>query len=67
MLNRTKKYGKVIGRKIEVLRDIVNAGGVEIKAGEICTITQSFRGYGIKTDDNRSITRVPESILQDVL
>lgn len=50
--------GKIIGAKVRTLCSLKNKGGTVIEKGEICTITQSYRGYGIRTDDYREITRV---------
>lgn len=52
------KPKKIIGAKIKTLTDIRSKGGECIAKGEICTIVGSYRGYHIRTDDHRDITRV---------
>ena len=47
-----------INSKVITLVDIANNGGQVIKKGEICTVVQSYRGYGIQTEDGRRINRV---------
>lgn len=56
--------GKIIGAKIRTLCQLKNKGGVIIEKGEICTIVQSYRGYGIRTDDYRQINRVEKSDIE---
>lgn len=55
--------GKIIGAKVRTLCQLKNKGGIIIEKGEICTIVQSYRGYGIRTDDYRQINRVDKSEL----
>lgn len=50
--------GKIIGAKVRTLCPLKSKGGTVIEKGEICTITKSYKGYGIRTDDYRTITRV---------
>lgn len=56
--------GKIIGAKIRTLCQLKNKGGTIIEKGEICTIVQSYRGYGIRTDDYRQINRVEKSDIE---
>lgn len=58
MIQKSKKGNPVIGRKVKTLKTIENRAGVKIEKGEICEIFQAYRGYGIKTKDNRCVTRV---------
>ena len=53
--------GKIIGAKVVTLCQLKNKGGIIIEKGEVCTIVQSYRGYGIRTDDCRQINRVDKS------
>lgn len=53
--------GKIMGAKVKTLCQLRNKGGITIEKGEICTIVQSYRGYGIRTDDYRQINRVDKS------
>lgn len=53
--------GKIIGAKVVTLCQLKNKGGIIIEKGEVCTIVQSYRGYGIRTDDYRQINRVDKS------
>lgn len=53
--------GKIIGAKVITLCQLKNKGGIIIEKGEVCTIVQSYRGYGIRTDDYREINRVDKS------
>lgn len=53
--------GKIIGAKVVTLCQLKNKGGTIIEKGEVCTIVQSYRGYGICTDDYRQINRVDKS------
>lgn len=53
--------GKIIGAKVRTLCQLKNKGGTIIEKGEVCTIVQSYRGYGIRTDDYRQINRVDKS------
>ena len=39
-------------------------GGTVIEKGEICTIVKSYKGYGIRTDDYRTITRVDKCCVE---
>ena len=55
--------GKIIGAKVRTLCQLKNKGGIIIEKGEVCTIVQSYRGYGIRTDDYRQIKRVDKSEL----
>lgn len=41
-----------------MLETIKNRGGVVINKGEEATIIQSYRGYGVRTDDRREINRI---------
>jgi hypothetical protein len=41
-----------------LLETIRNRGGVVINKGEEGTIVQSYRGYGVRTDDHREINRI---------
>lgn len=43
---------------MRLLETIRNRGGVVINKGEEATIIQSYRGYGVRTDDRREIHRV---------
>jgi hypothetical protein len=52
---------KIIGAKVRTLCQLKNKGGIIIEKGEVCTIVQSYRGYGIRTDDYRQINRVDKS------
>lgn len=56
--------GKIIGAKVRTLCSLKNKGGTVIEKGEICTIIQSYRGYGIRTDDYREITRVDKCCVE---
>ena len=53
--------GKIIGAKVRTLCPLKSKGGTVIEKGEICTITKSYKGYGIRTDDYREKTRVHKS------
>jgi hypothetical protein len=39
-------------------------GGTVIEKGEICTIVKSYKGYSIRTDDYRTITRVDKCCVE---
>lgn len=56
--------GKIIGAKVRTLCSLKNKRGTVIEKGEICTIIQSYRGYGIRTDDYREITRVDKCCVE---
>lgn len=56
--------GKIIGRKVRTLCSMNSKGGTVIEKGEICTIVQSYRGYGIRTDNYRQINRVDKSDIE---
>ena len=49
---------KIIGARVRLLETIRNRGGVVINKGEEATIVQSYRGYGVRTDDRREINRI---------
>lgn len=49
---------KKIGARVRLLETIKNRGGVVINKGEEATIVQSYRGYGVRTDDRREIHRI---------
>ena len=49
---------KKIGVRVRLLETIKNRGGVVINKGEEATIVQSYRGYGVRTDDRREIHRI---------
>lgn len=49
---------KIIGARVRLLETIKNRGGVVINKGEEATIVQSYRGYGVRTDDRREINRI---------
>lgn len=42
----------------KTLCHLKSKGGTVIEKGEICTIVKSYKGYSIRTDDYRTITRV---------
>lgn len=52
------KRRKIIGAKVRLLVSVENRGGVKFEAGEVLEIWQSYRGYGLKSDDGRYISRV---------
>lgn len=52
------KRRKIIGAKVRLRVSVENGGGVKFEAGEVLEIWQSYRGYGLKSDDGRYITRV---------
>lgn len=52
------KPKKIIGARVRLLETIKNRGGVVINKGELATIVQSYRGYGVRTDDRREINRI---------
>lgn len=54
------KPKKIIGARIRLLETIKNRGGVVINKGEEATIVQSYRGYGVRTDDRRGINRIEQ-------
>ena len=54
------KPKKIIGARIRLLETIKNRGGVVINKGEEATIVQSYRGYGVRTDDRREINRIEQ-------
>lgn len=56
--------GKIIGGKVRTLCSMNSKGGTVIEKGEICTIVQSYRGYGIRTDNYRQINRVDKSDIE---
>ena len=56
--------GKIIGAKVRTLCTLKNKGGTVIEKGEICTITKSYKGYGIRTDDYREIIRVDKCCVE---
>lgn len=56
--------GKTIGARVRTLCQLKNKGGIIIEKGEVCTIVQSYRGYGIRTDDYRQINRVEKSDIE---
>ena len=49
---------KIIGARVRLLETVKNRGGVVINKGEEATIVQSYRGYGVRTDDKREINRL---------
>lgn len=53
--------GKIMGAKVVTLCQLKNKGGIIIEKGEVCTIVQSYKGYGMRTDDYRQINRVDKS------
>jgi hypothetical protein len=55
---------KILGAKVKTLCQLKNKGGTIIEKGEVCTIVQSYRGYGIRTDDYRQINRVEKSDIE---
>lgn len=54
------KKKKIIGARVRLLETIKNRGGVVINKGEEATIIQSYRGYGVRTDDRREINRIEQ-------
>lgn len=52
------KRKKIIGARVRLLETIRSIGGTVINKGEEATIVQSFRGYGVRTDDKRTINRI---------
>lgn len=52
------KRRKIIGEKVRLRVSVENGGGVKFGAGEVLEIWQSYRGYGLKSEDGRYITRV---------
>lgn len=56
--------GKIIGAKVRTLYPLKSKGGTVIEKGEICAITKSYKGYGIRTDDYREITRVDKCCVE---
>lgn len=52
------KPKKIIGARVRLLETIKNRGGIVINKGEEATIIQSYRGYGVRTDDRREINRI---------
>lgn len=55
------KRRKIIGAKVRLLVNVENWGGVKFEAGEILEIWQAYRGYGLKSQDGRHITRIEKS------
>lgn len=55
---------KIIGVKVKTLCPLKNNGGTVIEKGEICTIVKSYKGYSIRTDDYRTITRVDKCYVE---
>ena len=55
---------KIIGAKVKTLCPLKSKGGTVIEKGEICTIVKSYKGYGIRTDDYRTITRVDKCCVE---
>ena len=49
---------KIIGARVRLLETVKNRGGIVINKGEEATIVQSYRGYGVRTDDKREIHRI---------
>lgn len=58
------KPKKIIGARVRLLETIKNRGGVVINKGEEATIVQSYRGYGVRTDDRREINRIEHLIVE---
>lgn len=54
------KPKKIIGARVRLLETIKNRGGIVINKGEEATIVQSYRGYGVRTDDRREINRIED-------
>ena len=52
------KRRKIIGAKVRLLVDTENRGGIKFRAGEVLEIWQAYRGYGLKSNDGRFITRI---------
>ena len=55
------KRHKIMGAKVRLLVNVENIAGDKFKAGEILEIWQAYRGYGLKSQDGRYITRIPKS------
>lgn len=56
--------GKIIGAKVKTPCPLKGKGGTVIEKGGICTITKGYKGYGIRTDDYREITRVDKCCVE---
>lgn len=59
-----KRPKRIIGAKAVLLTDIQNRGGGKLEKGDIVTVCQSFRGYGLMGSKNGrtiEITRVEHS------
>jgi hypothetical protein len=56
--DRVMRQKGIIGARVRLLETIRNRGGVVINKGEEATIVQSYRGYGVRTDDRREINRI---------
>ena len=65
---RNKHYSemkrKIIGARVRLLATVKNRGGQVINKGEEATIVQSYRGYGVRTDDRREIHRIDRSLVE---
>ena len=55
---------KIIGARVRLLATVKNRGGQVINKGEEATIVQSYRGYGVRTDDRREIHRIDRSLVE---
>ena len=55
---------KIIGARVRLLATVKNRGGQVINKGEEATIVQSYRGYGVCTDDRREIHRIDRSLVE---
>ena len=55
---------KIIGARVRLLATVKNRGGQIINKGEEATIVQSYRGYGVRTDDRREIHRIDRSLVE---
>lgn len=55
---------KIMGAKVRTLCKLKNKAGIVIEKGEICTVVQSYRGYGIRTDDYRQINRIDKADIE---
>lgn len=49
---------------VKTLCPLKSKGGTVIEKGEICTIVKSYKGYSIRTDDYRTITRVDKCYVE---
>lgn len=55
---------KIIGAKVRLLVTLKTKGGAVFEKGTIMTVCHSFRGYSLKDEQGRCITRVDPKDVQ---